>query len=723
MSSRVVGAGLALVAAALLAVSIATPVLLPAQLSMFAGHPTVNGHTRELQEVYSGFYGTQGCNTGGDGSCTSIERSTVFKLAALSAFAVTAMLAVAAIALALLTLRKSERRKGVARALRVLAVIAAALAGAMIALGPTDRGSIPIGLGMGLYAAGVIGALLGSLLAVRPPPPLKLRVAGASQSSPAIGGPAPFDRQAMFRDGSLHPSGPGPAPMVGRDHWPRPGGAPPGNSAPAPNHAGGDHHRHGGASQLRPLYDAAPMQGGTGGLLPIERPALPTQPPPPMPRAAVSAIAGIPTPPPFAAEPRTLPPPSGSRTKPASIPPPFPPAPYAESPFSPPSSMSRVSVEQSIVEQPGVEQPSVTQRSPELPEVEQPSITQRSPERPSVTQDSIEVSLTPSPSFGTQVSLVPPMPEAHDAAAENEEAMTGRSVEINRFPRAETPLAPPPTPVAPPVRPRPEPPLAPPPIPPALRQPAAPPPPPVAQRRPARDSQPMPRPARDTQAPRSPRETESPRAAVRAVVPMPARPAPSPTRPPLAGASRVTPPRPTIHAPVAPPPSIPPIPALPRRAETEVEPNAPEHDAANGSRVPLAIDDHTSQTNVSQGMPEPEGEAIGGTDDAPHVTDTSPSGQPMVSGEPERAADAPLAAPPVEQPAAVAAPAVAASPPPVRDRPMPKLPISTAPDSLPPPRDDKQATGPSPACPQCESPMAWVEEHLRFYCKSCRMYF
>jgi hypothetical protein len=54
---------------------------------------------------------------------------------------------------------------------------------------------------------------------------------------------------------------------------------------------------------------------------------------------------------------------------------------------------------------------------------------------------------------------------------------------------------------------------------------------------------------------------------------------------------------------------------------------------------------------------------------------------------------------------------------------MPKLPISTAPDSLPPPRDNKPTMGPSPACPQCEAPMAWVEEHLRFYCKSCRMYF
>jgi hypothetical protein len=53
------------------------------------------------------------------------------------------------------------------------------------------------------------------------------------------------------------------------------------------------------------------------------------------------------------------------------------------------------------------------------------------------------------------------------------------------------------------------------------------------------------------------------------------------------------------------------------------------------------------------------------------------------------------------------------------------IPVSTAPHSLPPPQDDKAATasGPTPACPQCEAPMVWVDEHLRFYCKSCRMYF
>lgn len=55
--------------------------------------------------------------------------------------------------------------------------------------------------------------------------------------------------------------------------------------------------------------------------------------------------------------------------------------------------------------------------------------------------------------------------------------------------------------------------------------------------------------------------------------------------------------------------------------------------------------------------------------------------------------------------------------------PPAKLPISTAPESLPPPPEAQAAGGPSPACPQCEAPMRWVEEHLRFFCKSCRMYF
>jgi hypothetical protein len=68
-------------------------------------------------------------------------------------------------------------------------------------------------------------------------------------------------------------------------------------------------------------------------------------------------------------------------------------------------------------------------------------------------------------------------------------------------------------------------------------------------------------------------------------------------------------------------------------------------------------------------------------------------------------------------------PARAKTPAPARAPSSPaKVPMSTAPDSLPPPTEES-AGGPSPACPQCEAPMGWVEEHLRFFCKSCRMYF
>jgi len=84
---------------------------------------------------------------------------------------------------------------------------------------------------------------------------------------------------------------------------------------------------------------------------------------------------------------------------------------------------------------------------------------------------------------------------------------------------------------------------------------------------------------------------------------------------------------------------------------------------------------------------------------------------PPIIAAPAPPAPAPAPAPP---PAPAPAPAERASP----------VPISTAPTSLPPPKTAQFTTsGPTPACPQCESPMAWVEEHLRFYCKQCRMYF
>jgi len=94
-------------------------------------------------------------------------------------------------------------------------------------------------------------------------------------------------------------------------------------------------------------------------------------------------------------------------------------------------------------------------------------------------------------------------------------------------------------------------------------------------------------------------------------------------------------------------------------------------------------------------------------------TDTAPS-RLIKSDEPPPTAEQPIPSFEMVQPADKGP----------TDREKAKFPISTAPDSLPPPSEKQQATsGPSPACPQCEAPMAWVEAHLRFYCKSCKMYF
>jgi hypothetical protein len=66
-------------------------------------------------------------------------------------------------------------------------------------------------------------------------------------------------------------------------------------------------------------------------------------------------------------------------------------------------------------------------------------------------------------------------------------------------------------------------------------------------------------------------------------------------------------------------------------------------------------------------------------------------------------------------------PAPAPSPAPAPPAPL-AAPVAR-PAQPPAPRSLQTPAGPQPACPQCEAPMSWVEEHLRFYCRSCKMYF
>lgn len=722
MSSRVAGAGLALIAVALLAVSIATPIVLPAQLSLFAGHPTVAGHVRETQDVYVGFYAAQLCNSGGDGTCKSGDATTAYRMAGYAELALTGLLAGITLALALLALRKSEQRKVFAVLGWSVGALALAGAGALILLGPFHGASAPPGLGMALHGGAIALAMLAGVFARRRPPPIRLRVAErSSQSVTAL--PTAQARtmrpppQAMQRPApAVHPAM---ASSEG-DHGSDPFG---------PGYHTGDRQPYGTTSQLRPLYEVSPIQGGTGGLLPIERPAMPAHPPAPIARAAINPAPGMPLSLPFGAGehrpmpmPLPLPPddplpmprpgaadeatamgPRGASLvladEPVAMGVPF--AVEDLTPMAPPSPVEELRPAGKTLPPPT---PALRAKPPSIPPPLPPQTLADPPEPP-----------RPAPAGKTgskprtQISLVPPMPDndlpiapptAQFAADPGPEPY---ATEAALFLRAETPLAPPPAPIT-----------------------AAPPPPP--------------REKRESQLPPPLRGKEPTRPPLKAAVPMPersARPAPSPTRPPPV-APRIPPPRPTVAAavpPIPPIPVIPPIPSSPslRRAETDVtDPDGHADTSGDGE-----VGDYTSQTDVSVGVPSLEeidaAVASAGTAESPR--DTSPSGEPVATNhapaEAARNATASAAAiasrptvvvpeqqPPV-LPIAVAPPIS----PVVRDRPMPKLPISTAPDSLPPPRDNKQAIGPSPACPQCEAPMAWVEEHLRFYCKSCRMYF
>jgi hypothetical protein len=106
---------------------------------------------------------------------------------------------------------------------------------------------------------------------------------------------------------------------------------------------------------------------------------------------------------------------------------------------------------------------------------------------------------------------------------------------------------------------------------------------------------------------------------------------------------------------------------------------------------------------------------------APPRTATPPTATPAVAASPTAT---PATATPATATPATATPATGDPSAAAPASTSVKVPISTAPSSLPPPSEKQSATsGPSPACPQCEAPMAWVEEHLRFYCKSCKMYF
>src|SRR5881394_2852476 len=110
MPPRLAGAMLALIASALLALSIVTS-------AWWAGHPEVEGRTIDAKSVFVGLHGAEGCNTGGDGACTTLELPGAFVATGYAELGVSGLATLAALALAFLTLTRSEGRKGMANAL------------------------------------------------------------------------------------------------------------------------------------------------------------------------------------------------------------------------------------------------------------------------------------------------------------------------------------------------------------------------------------------------------------------------------------------------------------------------------------------------------------------------------------------------------------------------------------------------------------------------------
>jgi len=190
---------------------------------------------------------------------------------------------------------------------------------------------------------------------------------------------------------------------------------------------------------------------------------------------------------------------------------------------------------------------------------------------------------------------------------------------------------------------------------------------------------------------------------------------------------------PTTVTPVVPPPSgiaptpRSPYPMLPVRADTDpgedietrqVDRDRPTTAAGLGVGEDQAVGDSTdSMFAPATAVNQQQGGRADSESDLAETRAVDKQDMPSLDGEreePTKPVD-PLA---VAKPGAPAPAAVEIDPALVA-----KLPMTTAPADLAPPKEEKPAAGPQPACPQCEAPMTWVEEHLRFYCKSCRMNF
>ncbi|MDB4958925.1 MAG: hypothetical protein JWO36_6494 [Myxococcales bacterium] len=723
MASRAIGALLALVAAMLFLVSLLSPVVTTSVPAWFDGHPIVDGKERVIQDVHVGPFGAAGCNEHG---CSTIDGvSTPFRIIGFAEGAVVGLGALFALLLALAAWRLSDRRKTVAVGALVVAICCAGGAVALIVQGPEIKASqhveIPIGVGFFLFGGAVIaiGVASAVTLAARPQP-LRLRT---SAKLPPYTAPAPDVRQ-IVRDqhDSLRPAARGPEPRLGAHN---------------PSESPVSQPLFEAAPQLRPLYEAQ----GTG-TPPVPHVMLPTRAPTPIPRASVGQIAGLPTPLPYAktdladpvtpkspalpfaktdladsraARSPTLPPAPVRATTPSSAPRAGSSAPRSNPPTTPPDSFREKSPAIPRSNPPTTPPDSFREKSPSIPPSNPPmtspadSFRSKSPANPPATPPDSFRSKAPSmPASSSPIRSVPPTNPPH---------------------RTPAPSTPPSNPAVDVAKLSAEP----------LRKKATVPPP-------ERSS----RPKGETNSPAIP----SKRPTISTSVPPPPDLHPSPLDRPdteTGGAEQAPLKGPVTAVEIDAAGKAAAKAAEAKRRDVQAARVAAEEEArrrsADAARIAearrreaeerVAQDEAAAKKRAARlltgdGNDTDTNAEIGEHKAAIQLTTAE---RPAVNEDELDAANdrvqlamrrAPSATPVEPMPVGGVRPItdgpVIEQPPPVAPRVRP--PVSTAPSSLPPPKDQPAASsGPTPACPQCEAPMAWVEEHLRFYCKHCRMYF
>ncbi|MBX3155421.1 MAG: hypothetical protein KF773_05445 [Deltaproteobacteria bacterium] len=624
----------------------------------WSGHPSVNGgepFTRKTMSVT--LFGAEGCNVDRDGvvqTCEKLHLAGGFSAQEYVEAGAIGLVALVALVLAVLAALQRPQRRGVAKVAMTLAGIAGVVAIALVIQGPqlAEKGvksiSVPFGLGLPMFGFAALFAMIGGVLALQPDAVKKPRPVRAPQPqqdfAPAqLGtgvppGPPPPQQQvdvlALLHDDALRPGMAPPSPS--QPHYAQPYPSQP-YASPAPQPL------FQGAPQLRPLYEAAPNQGGTGGFVPGPAAPLPMRPPTPVPRDAISAMAGIPTPPSIEA--------------------------------------------QRMAEAYGVDGPHSPQHAAPQPGVEAPR------PRPKTL---------PPPNRSKSVSVPPPLP-----------------------PRTPGSTAPPPLPMPagsrmPPIPPRTNPTsvsaAVPPPVVPFPTGPLQGKLPPRAETDADEGLQTVQheKPVLDRAGPAA-REFDAS---------LPGKPAVDPLAPTaentdvglepivtneVTGASQrfelpTTESRRFGEDPAADPPADPPAPTDPDELKT-------------GAAEKVDLDKEPFPESGPLTIPAKPAEAILQLAAIP----APPPRTPALPTPAKTTGQVPVPPRPSAQVAAV--PAIP-TPPAPKTTGQVQIPISTAPESLPPPTAKQTTTsGPSPACPQCEAPMAWVEEHLRFYCKSCKMYF